>query len=267
MLTSTQNRRVKQARLLQNQRDERDREGLFVAEGVRLSDDLIKAGLTAEYAFISAQATAARWQAEHRTIDTLTVSDTVMRSLSLEMHPPGVLVVFRTPAVNIDELRASPPHQILILDALRDPGNLGACLRVAAGADCRLVLLSPGSVDPFNPKALRGGMGAHARLTVAALDWLAIRSICKGRPVWVAEAAGERTYDLVSWNEPNALVIGGEANGISATARELLSGAISIPLANRVESLNAAVACGVVLFEAARQRRHAAGRSLNERTR
>ncbi|MCL4507119.1 MAG: RNA methyltransferase [Chloroflexi bacterium] len=255
MLTSTQNKRVKLARQLQHQRDSREREGLFVAEGARLVDDFIRAGLIAQFAFATGDTAGQQWQADHAMLDTLLVDEAVMRAVSVETHPPGVLAVFSIPATSPEQIRSSLPGQILILDAIRDPGNLGACLRVAAGADGRLVILSPGSVDPYNPKVLRGGMGAHARLIVSNMDWDAIHDVCQGRSVWAAEAVGSCSYDSVPWRDPNAVIIGGEATGISADAHRLASGTISIPLANQVESLNAAVACGVILFEAARQRR------------
>jgi RNA methyltransferase, TrmH family len=252
MLTSLQNPRVKLARQLQQRREARERELLFVAEGTRLTDDFLRAGMLARFAFVSASPAAQQWMRDHAQVECLVVNDAVMREISLETTPPGVVVVFQmpaTPPASIDD-----SGLILILDGLRDPGNLGACLRVAAGADCRRVLLAPGSVDPFNPKVVRGGMGAHARLTVASLDWDAIRAACQGRAVWAADAGGARRYDQVAWAEPNALIIGGEASGISPEAHSLASGVVSIPLANNVESLNAAVACGVILFEAARQR-------------
>jgi TrmH family RNA methyltransferase len=254
MLTSLQNPRVKLTRQLQQRREAREREGLFVAEGVRLTDDFIQAGMQASFAFVADTPVAQEWQLAHPGVECIVVSDAVMREVSVETTPPGVLVVFRLPEVTLDDIQRQAHSLILILDALRDPGNLGACLRVAAGADCKLVLLAPGCVDAYNPKVVRGGMGAHVRLTVASLGWDEIGQVCAGRPVWAAEANGARRYDEVPWREPNALIIGGEASGISPDARRISTGAVYIPLANRVESLNAAVACGVILFEAARQR-------------
>jgi TrmH family RNA methyltransferase len=254
MLTSLQNPRVKLARQLQQRREAREKEGLFVAEGVRLTDDFIQAGMQPAYAFVTGSPAAQEWQTAHTGVECTVVSDAVMREVSVETTPPGVLVVFHLPALNLDEVRRQAHPLILVLDALRDPGNLGACLRVAAGADCRLVLLAPGSVDAYNPKVVRGGMGAHARLTIIGAGWDEISSLCVGRQVWAAEANGARRYDEVPWREPNALIIGGEASGISPQARRISTGAVCIPLANHVESLNAAVACGVILFEAARQR-------------
>ena len=255
MVISPQNAKVKQVRQLQRQREVREREGLFVAEGQRLVNDFLQAGLRAQFAFVTANTQAQGWKRAQTDVECIEVSDAIMREVSLETTPPGVLVVFQAPPVASAHLKINSSSLLLILDGLRDPGNLGACLRVAAGADCRVVLLAPGSVDPFNPKVVRGGMGAHARLTIASLTWDQIGSVCQGRAVWAADAQGTRRYEEVAWCEPNALIIGGEAGGISAEARQLARGTVTIPLANSVESLNAAVACGVILFEAARQRR------------
>lgn len=252
-----QNSRVKLVRQLQQRREVRDHERLFVAEGIRLTDDFIRAGMAAQFALVNVGATAQQWMRDHHGVECVEVSDAIMRDISLETTPPGVVVVFQMPPRAQPEAAFAGSWLVLILDALRDPGNLGACLRVAAGADCRHVVLAPGSVDPFNPKVVRGGMGAHARVTVSSMAWDEIRVACHTRPVWAADAGGAQRYDQVRWAEPNALIIGSEASGISGEAREVVSGTVSIPLANNVESLNAAVACGVILFEAARQRRHA----------
>jgi TrmH family RNA methyltransferase len=254
MLTSLQNPRVKLIRQLQQRREAREREGLFVAEGVRLTDDFVQAGMQAAFAFVADTPVGRDWQRAHPGVESVVVSDAVMREVSVETTPPGVLAAFHLPPATLSDVARQSYSLILVLDALRDPGNLGACLRVAAGADCKLVLLAPGCVDAYNPKVVRGGMGAHARLTIAGLSWDEIGQVCAGQQVWVAEASGARRYDQVPWREPNVLVIGGEASGISPAARQLATGAVCIPLANQVESLNAAVACGVILFEAARQR-------------
>lgn len=255
-MVSPHNPRVKLARQLQQRRDAREAERLFVAEGARLVDDLVQAGLRAAFIILSDTPAAQEWRAAYPDAECLVVSEQTMRGLSGEVTPPGILAVFHMPAT-LESATARAAPIILVLDGLRDPGNLGACLRVAAGADCRHVLLAPGCVDLYNPKVVRGAMGAHARLLVWQSSWSEIRSACEGRDVWVADASGRRDYDAVDWRQPNAVVIGAEAAGISPEARALAAGALRIPLANQVESLNAAVACGVILFEAARQRRRA----------
>src|SRR5262249_33514926 len=147
------------------------------------------------------------------------------------------------------------PQHVLVLDAISDPGNLGTILRTAAAAGVDLVLLAPGCVDPYNDKALRGGMGAHFRVPVLAQSWEKIAEICTNLTVFLGESYGNLTYDDADWAHGWALIIGSEAHGASEAASGLAQQRISIPMAAETESLNAASAAAVILFEAARQGR------------
>ncbi|HLU08834.1 MAG TPA: RNA methyltransferase, partial [Oceanobacillus sp.] len=142
-----------------------------------------------------------------------------------------------------------------ILDNLRDPGNMGTILRTAAAAGVEVVLLSPGSVDAYNPKVLRGGMGAHFRIPVLEASWTRIAVYCRDLTVYLADMQGDVTYDAADWQQAWALIIGSEAHGESEEASALARQRVYIPMVSETESLNAAVAAGIILFEAARQRR------------
>jgi TrmH family RNA methyltransferase len=142
----------------------------------------------------------------------------------------------------------------LIVDSLRDPGNLGTLLRSAAASDVDVVLLPPETVDAYNPKVVRGAMGAHFRLPILEAAWAEIAERVRGMNVYLAAADGELTYSVPDWTQPSALIVGGEASGASKDALQLATKRISIPLSREVESLNAAVAAGIILFEAKRQR-------------
>ncbi|MCZ7571500.1 MAG: RNA methyltransferase [Ardenticatenaceae bacterium] len=175
-----------------------------------------------------------------------------MASLTETVTPQGVVAVIPVPAL------PWPPRPTLVLvcDAVRDPGNLGTLLRAAAGAGVDGVLLPKGNVDVWSAKVLRAGMGAHFRLPLRAhCGWGAVARQVEGLIVRLAEAAGDLAYDRVDWTEPSALVVGGEAAGASREAAQLAAETIAIPLANDVESLNAAMAGSIILFEAQRQRR------------
>jgi TrmH family RNA methyltransferase len=128
-------------------------------------------------------------------------------------------------------------------------------LRTAAAAETDVVILLPGCVDPYNPKVLRGGMGAHFRLPILSLTWPHIVAQYPDLPLYVADAAGTLTYDAVDWRQPAGVIIGGEARGAQDTAYQHAAAAISIPMGNRFESLNAAMATAIILFECRRQRR------------
>lgn len=255
VITSASNPRLKLVRQLQRDRATRENEQLFVVEGAKLVDDLLSCGLQA--AFVLLTDDTADWQRAHPHTLCLRVSAMLMREVSSEVTPPGVLAVFNMPrdipfAAQVDSYSSAP---ILILDQLREPGNMGACLRVAAGAGCREVLLAPGCVDAYNPKVVRGGMGAHGRIMIRSASWTQIRQICQHRPVYGTSVLNSQPYDSVTWREPCAVIIGSEAEGMSDDAQRLMTQAIHIPMFNQVESLNAAVACGIILFEVARQNR------------
>jgi TrmH family RNA methyltransferase len=149
----------------------------------------------------------------------------------------------------------------LVVDSVRTPGNLGAILRTAAAAGVDQVLLSPGTVDFYNPKVVRGGAGAHFRLSILPLSWREIETRLGGCDVWLAAAQGDLAYTEVDWKQPLTLIVGGEARGASPSALSLATGRVTIFMSQSVESLNVAVATGVLLFEIARQRR-VAGRTL-----
>jgi TrmH family RNA methyltransferase len=182
------------------------------------------------------------------------VSEGVLAACAGTQTPQGVIAA--VPFVQIQPRLGL----ILILDRLRDPGNLGTILRSAEAAGIGQVVLTPGSVDPYNPKVVRGAMGAHFRLPVASLDWPAIIERLTGRAVWLADATGETPYDSVDWRRPSALIVGGETTGASPEASGIATGGVSIPMAEGTESINAAMAATVLLFEAARQNRCGAAR-------
>lgn len=252
MITSTSNEKVKLAQALQTRARARRKEGKIALEGVRLVRDALQAGQRPEFVLVTPDMTDAGLLAllDERRVEPLPVTDEVMRSVSETEQPQGVLAVFPMPQPQLPATLA----RVLILDAVRDPGNMGTMLRTAAAAGVEAVLLSPDSADPYNPKALRGGMGAHFRVPIAEMDWSAIASACDGMNVYLADGGGDLRYDAADWSRPWALIIGGEAHGAGDEARALATARVSIPMAAATESLNAAVAAGVILFEAARHR-------------
>lgn len=244
MITSLQNDRVKLAHALQTAAKARRKERKIALEGVRLVRDALAQGYTPEFILFDPTLLAEAFQVSN----SLPVSPEVMRHISATEQPPGVVGVFPMPDVSLPQT----PKRVLILDDLRDPGNLGTILRTAAAAGVEAVLLSPKTVDPYNPKALRGGMGAHFRIPLAEHDWDAIRAYCAGLRVYLADMTGDVRYDAADWARPWALIIGSEAHGDTPEAAALAHQRVYIPMSGDTESLNAAVAAGVILFEAKR---------------
>jgi TrmH family RNA methyltransferase len=254
VITSVSNPKIKWVRQLQTRRAAREAEKLFVIEGVRLAEEAAQAGAVPGLVLYTpdldprAQAVLAALAAAGAPI--LEVAPHVMAAASDTQTPPGLLAVLPMPALPLP----SPLTLALVLDALADPGNFGTILRTASAAAVQAVFLAPGTVDPFNPKVVRAAMGAHFHLPLIAAEWSALSQHLAGLDLYLAEAGHGQPYTAVDWRRPAALIIGSEAAGPSAAARALSPRPVTIPMPGRAESLNAAIAAAVILFESARQR-------------
>jgi len=223
-------------------------------EGVRLCEEALRAGVIPALLFYTPEVAA-----EERVMRLLqafadvgrrgvAVSEEVMRAISDTQTPQGLLAV-----VPISE---KPPKEglLLIVDRLRDPGNLGTILRSAWAAGVGQVVTTKGTVDIYSPKVVRGAMGAHFHLSLAPdKEWKEIEPLLEERQVLLADARGQVAYHEVDWSLPSALIIGGEAEGASEEAKRLAHKRAYIPMPGGAESLNAAVAASIILFQAARQ--------------
>jgi TrmH family RNA methyltransferase len=251
VIRSPANRTLKLIRSLR-QRKVRETERAFVVEGFRAIADAIAAGAKPGVVVVREgdEGDAATW---FGTAPVRVVAAPLFDDAAETVTPQGAIAVFPLPYLPI------PPVDqplYLVLDRMRDPGNVGALLRTAAAAGATAVLLTAGTVDPFNPKAVRAAVGAHFRIPIGWLSdpmWDKIVRDCPLRVV--ADAHGGVAYDEVDWTGGAALIVGSEAHGVSAVARAMGATSARIPMAANVESLNAAAAGAVLLFEAARQRR------------
>mgnify|MGYP000858215869 CR=1 FL=1 len=255
MITSPQNPTVKTVRSLQSLRKTREAEGRFVIEGVRLAEEAVQAQSEVHLALytpdLDARSRAALRGLEARGAKVEAVSEAVMAAAAETQTPAGLLAVVAMPTF----LVLPNPAFALIVDRLGDPGNLGTVLRTADAAGVQVVFLMPGTVDAYNPKVVRAGMGAHFHLPIIDAHWETLAGQLGGAAVWLAEARAGEPYDQVDWRGACAIVLGSEAAGPSAAARAFTPQRVHIPMPGRAESLNAAVAAGVLLFEAARQKR------------
>ena len=253
MITSLSNDKVKFVHAL-SERKYRQREGRFVVEGARLIDEALAGQFRPDWVFCAEKIPPRAKQTLNRlrsiNVEVIDVTDAIMKSISGTESPQGLMAVLPFPRL---ESRPDPDFS-LVIDSLRDPGNLGTLLRSAAAADVDQVILSPETVDVYNPKVVRGAMGAHFRVPMLSLAWSEIPQRLNGLSVYLASMDGEKTYSQIDWTRPAALIVGSEAEGASAAATKLATARISIPIANGVESLNAAVAASIILFEARRQR-------------
>jgi len=251
VIHSADNPAVKRIRSLRRH-STRQAERAFVVEGMRAVEEAIRAGGRSRLVLIRADSD---WLPDFGTehLGVRRVEPRLFDSLSETVSPQPILAVFDIPATPPQE-RGVPLY--LIVDGVRDPGNLGTLLRSAAAVDASAVLIAPETVDPFNGKVVRAGVGAHFRVPIIGLNgsWMErINRTCTVRVL--AEANSEQTYDQIVWHEPSALIVGSEAHGPSSIGRNLSNASARIPLMNEIESLNAGVAGSIMLFEALRQRR------------
>ena len=265
IIRSAANPLVKRIRSLQR-RKARYQERAFVVEGFRAVRDVLAAGVRPQVVVfregdedagvidLLRQAGLSWRLVEARLFDTLTDLP----------HPQGILAVVPMPERDESPAPSTVRDQApltLVLDGIRDPGNLGTLFRSAAGAGVDRIYLTPETVDPYHPRAVRAAMGAHFRIVFAQISETAISDVLlSANVVGRAEAEGDLDYDAVDWTDSAVIIIGGEAFGASSLVRELSPLKVRIPLASDVESLNAAVAGSLLVFEAARQRRLAIGR-------
>jgi TrmH family RNA methyltransferase len=254
MLTSTKNPRIQHIRKLQNNVQTRRKEALFVVEGVRLVEEIINANWKPQFVLYTEDIPDRGHQAlmhfQKLGVEVMAASSHVMQAASDTQSPQGILAV-----VPIPEWQLPPdPTFLLIPDGIRDPGNLGTLLRTALAAGVEAVILPPGSTDAFSPKVVRAGMGAHFRLPIFSMDWENIRSNLSGLSIFLADSQAGVHYYQAEFRSPLALIIGGEAVGAGSQATSLAASRIHIAMPGKAESLNAAIAGAILMFEVVRQR-------------
>ena len=256
MITSTHNPKIQNVRLLQARSRERRQAQAFVVEGVRLVEEALAARWQAQLVLHTQDLNARGLEAvdgfRSQGAQVEMVSEEVMSAASDTQTPQGILAVLPMRTLPIPENL----DFVFIADAVRDPGNLGTMLRTAAAAGVQAVFLPPATVDLYSPKVVRAAMGAHFRLAIHVLNWSEIRSQMKAAnlQVYLAAAATGTPYTETDFRLPLALLIGGEASGAEPEGQQLADAQVHIPMPGQVESLNAAIAAGVLLFEVVRQR-------------
>ena len=260
MISSESNVQIKEIVKLQKSARERRKKKLFVAEGIKLTREAASYGklkkiYVSEQMYERADEELLKFFVGH---SCEVVSDSVFQSVSETVTPQGMLGLVEIPSYEPATLLADSKKSFILLDDLRDPGNLGTIMRTAEGAGMSGVLLSKESVDLFNPKVVRATMGAIFRVPffyAENLGEIIERMKEKGCPVYGTMMDGSEVYDTVDYRHGAGIVIGNEANGISKEVAQHLSGRVRIPMAGSLESLNAAVSAAILMYEVARQKR------------
>ena len=259
-ITSRDNRRIKEAAKLLRDRSFREETGLFLLEGLRICLDVARTTGLGETLFFTQKA-ADRFPREVALLSSLCreqflITQEVAGKLSDTKAPQGVFCLCRRREEPLPQ--PGKGEQILVLEQVSDPGNMGTILRTAEAFGVSRLVLTRDCVDLYSPKVLRASMGSAFRLKLQwcdsgpeAVDWL----VGLGFPVYAAALAADSVpLGAVSLGAPVACVVGNEGNGVTQQAICRCTGKIIIPMEGQIESLNVAVASSVLLWEMKRAR-------------
>lgn len=261
-ITSRDNSLLRHARAV---RDGKVDDEIFV-EGLRLCEEAFTSGLEIDAVIYSEEITRKERAAllieafRTKSQKVVSVSEKLLESISYTRTPQGIVVLAARPAHDEASFKQNQPSApfLVIMHGINNPVNVGAILRTAEAAGVTGVITTAHTSDAFSPKALRGAMGSAFRLPIwsgaeysEVIDWCRerrIRTVC-------GVARGEKTYTEIDWRRSSAVIVGPESTGLSQEEIVLGDEAVRIPMAGSVESLNVAVATGIILYEASRWRK------------
>jgi RNA methyltransferase, TrmH family len=237
-------------------RKARERQRLFVAEGIRTVEELLASpvavtgALTTEQLLATPRGRALRAALEQRGTEIVELSERNFATASDTDSPQGIIAIAEIPRRELSSLAVADRCTLLVLDGVQDPGNVGTILRTAAGLGANATIALPGTVDLWNAKVVRSAMGAHFQHPAVHTTWPQLDSFLgeRGVVLWGADAHGA---SLHASDRPGrlAIAVGNEGAGLDAPVRARADRLVSLPLASGVESLNVAVAAGIFLYE------------------
>lgn len=261
MISSVSNGKVKKAAALGKKAKYRRETGLYVVEGPKMASELPQDEIESVYVtedFLKSYQEIAGKMMELKCMELVT--DEVMKAMSDTETPQGILAVARQRQYEMkDILKRQDKAHLMILETLQDPGNLGTIMRTAEAAGVSGLVMDRKTADIYGPKVIRSTMGAIFRMPFvyvedlkASLKEMKRAGIC----LYAARPEGAKDYDKEDYTGDMGFLIGNEAKGLSDDITSMADFSVKIPMAGSVESLNAAVAASVFMFEAARQRRN-----------
>jgi TrmH family RNA methyltransferase len=257
MINSTSNNQMKWVAGLIKKSKARNEAGVFVVEGFKMFQEIpvdrIKQVYLSE-SFYELHKEDGRLKG----IACELVSDRVFKSISDTQTPQGILCIVEQFQYNLEKMLTKSNPLLLLLENIQDPGNLGTILRTGEGAGVDGVIISKNSVDIYNPKTIRSTMGSIYRLPFLYIEDLAsIFPTLKQHSIktYAAHLENSEYYDTKSYMEGTAFLIGNEGNGLTEELASAADEYLKIPMHGKVESLNAAVAASILMYEACRQRR------------
>lgn len=256
MITSTSNPQVKNLQQLAKKARARNGQDVFIAEGMKMFLEAPRDRIRKIY--ISKSLYEEKGQAFCDGPDMEILEDRVFEAVSDTKTPQGVLCVMRQYHYRLEDMVRGENPFLLILENLQDPGNLGTIMRTAEGAGADGIILSRTSVDMYNPKVIRSTMGSVYRMPFLYTD--RIEDILprlkeKGIRTFAAHLNGQKYYDEEDYRGGTAFFIGNEGSGLTDALSGRADKRIRIPMQGKLESLNAAVAASILMYEVSRQRR------------
>jgi RNA methyltransferase, TrmH family len=261
-ITSRDNAKIKYAKSV---RDGRDKELIFI-EGVRLAEEILRSSIRCREAFISDAVIGG--ERIHNIVSELRnagaavfmLNEKIADSLADTKNGQGIVILADRPSQSsfsdLMPITGVGIPTVVFLDKVNNPANLGAVVRTAEAAGAAGLIISERSADPFSPKALRASMGSAFRLPIAtgaAFGDVQVWAKASGLVSTAADISASALHTRTDWTKPRLLVLGSEANGLEAAVIDQIDELTLIEMDNGVESLNLAVACGIILFEAKRQ--------------
>jgi len=259
MITSVKNTKIKIVRELLSAKKHREQTRMMIVEGVRLAEEALAANAAINFCLYSDRISERGKKVVHKiqalSYDADEVSADLMDRVSDTKTSQGILLAALYPEVPLTK-KVDP---VIVLDGIRDPGNMGTILRTAAAMDIGAVMLTPGTTDPFSPKVMRAAMGAQFHLPIQYMSAQDIHKFCKGingieLSIFLTNSNSLKTCWEADLSKPTCMVIGSEAEGVSSNFREIGDETISIPMGSLMESINAAIAASILIYEIKRQR-------------
>lgn len=257
MITATSNKRIKWLVSITEKAKERKKEQVFVVEGSKMFEEADEAYIREVYvseSYIEKNSISDKLQ----RVGFETVSDEVFKKISDTKAPQGILSVMNQYKYTLEDLLKKENPVLVLLEDIQDPGNLGTILRTGEGAGIDGVIMTKDTVDIYNPKTIRATMGSIYRMPFIYVD--SIQEVIqklqeKGVVVYAAHLKGEAYYDSFDFKKGTAFLIGNEGNGLKKETADLADSYLKIPMEGKVESLNAAIATSLLMYETYRQRR------------
>ena len=251
-ITSIKNDKVKYLRKLYQKKYRKER-SQFILEGLRLIRGAYKSGADLESIFLTSD-----YFNQHKSEAFLInneeklifVSDSLISEIADTANPQEVIAIVNEPQTKKEEVLSK--EYILVLDQIQDPGNMGTIIRTAAAAGFQSIIISKGSVDVFNLKVLRSTVGAIYSIPfIKDVDQKELKELLtsKDKNIYAADLNTDQQYNQINYNKPLALIIGNEGSGIRRGLLNIADQKVKIPLKGNIESLNAGVAAGVIMFK------------------